>query len=271
MASDPFLQGDDIHLDLSGCPSLQPKPTMDSTFEDDRFAPLTGTGGVAARDLKAFLEEQSQRAQGPNQVHLGRETVGTLSHDAQGWACTFAFQGTRHVSRGKTSDDAAMAAARFILNFQPAIRELDVEEERVCELLASSGRAVEAAERYITRAIPRAGELGPKVLTDPAYAETCDKAVFFAWSRSRNDYSLSDRDFPKYLRRFARHKRLTLALCDSAYSAYQDELSRADQAAHSAPPQEREPDASDIEDMSDAQVDAAYKGVARELAQSYRR
>jgi hypothetical protein len=159
MTSDPFLQGDDIHLDLSGHPSLQPKPTIDSTFEDERFSPLTGTGGVAARDLKAFLEEQSHRAQGPNQVHLGRDTVGTLSHDAQGWTCTYQFQGKRYVSRGKSSDDAAMAAARFILNFQPAIRELSDEEERECELLASSGRAVEAAERYIARAIPRAGAL----------------------------------------------------------------------------------------------------------------
>jgi hypothetical protein len=94
--------------------------------------------------------------------------------------------------------------------------------------------------------------------------------VFFAWSRSRNDYSLADRDFPRYLNRYARHKRLTLALCDSAYSAYQDELTRADQAAHSEP-QEREPDASDLEEMNDAQIDAAYKGVAKELAASYRR
>jgi hypothetical protein len=258
--SDPFLKGDDVHLDLSGHPSLhRPLDEADTSFEDERFSRLSGPHGAASRELKAFLMEQANRPQAANQVNIGKGIVGTVTHDGQQFVCTYDFNGTTQETTGKTRDDAAMAAARFVLNWKPDIRELTDEEIQEVTWLAQSGSAVAAAERYIVHAIPRATELGEQILRDPKFSSTIDAAVLFAWTRSRNDYSLSDKDFPKYLKRYARHKRLTLALLDAAFDAWKHEPSEVE--GDPAP----EP-AIDFEEMDDAEVENTYKAVARASA-----
>jgi hypothetical protein len=147
----------------------------------------------------------------------------------------------------------------------PALLEvarLDLDEEEIQEVtwLAQSGNPVQAAEKYITYAIPRATELGERILRDPRFSSTIDAAVLFAWTRSRNDYSLSDRDFPKFLKRYARHKRLTLKLIDAAFDAWNNEPNEVE--AEAAP----QPDAINFEEMDDAQIEGTYKAVARASA-----
>jgi hypothetical protein len=263
--SDPFLQGEEVNLDLTSYPSLH-QPLADESFEDDRFSPLSGSGGVASRELRAFLEQQTNRPQGPSQVNLGKNIIGTIAHDGQQYTCAYEFNGTRYVSKGKTRDDAAMAGARFILNWKPEVRELDEKELQLVAWIAQSGNAVAAAEKYIVLAIPAASALGERVLTDPKYAATVDAAVLYAWTRSRNDYTLSDREFPRFLKRYARNKRLTLALCDAAFAS----MKQAQSERLTTPP-DPELDAPDFEAMDDEQVESAYRGVAHQLAKSYRR
>lgn len=268
-AHDPFWVDDGFSpIDLRGLPTMQPLVgESNSSWIDEQFAPLDERGsGAGARDLKAFIEEQVNRAQGPNQVHLGNDVIGELKQDADGWFCQYQFNGARHITRGSSADDAAVRAARYVQNWQPDTRDLSAEEEQLVTWMAQSGKAVQAAEKYIRLAIPRAGELGEKVLTAPKFAATVDEAVFFAWSRARNDYSLADKDFPKYLKRFARHKRLTLAVCDAAFQSYQDELNKAEREAMFQPPVERMPEQSDLEQMSDDEINRSYRSVAAALA-----
>lgn len=261
---DPFLQGGGYaNVDLSGHPSLQ--GLSEETFENPDV-PLCGSGSPDARELRAFLEQEVNRAQGPGQVNLGKNVIGKVAHDGKEWLCDFTYQGKLRRTKAAAYDDAVMQASRFVFNRRPEIRKLGEDEEQLVTWLAQSGKAVEAAEKYIRCAIPRAGELGERVLTDPKYAETIDEAVFFAWSRSRNDYSLADKDFPRFLKRYARHKRLTLALCDAAFSAHAEELKKHERDALFAPAQEREPEAEDFEAMSDSQISEQYKAVAKEFA-----
>jgi len=262
---DPFLQGGDVdRVDLRGSPSLQ--PIEDATCEDERFAPLSGSGSSDAKELRAFLEHEANRVQGPGQVNLGKNVIGKVVHNGKEYVCDFTIGGKPYRTKAAAHDDCVMQASRFVFNRRPDIRELDAEEEQLCTWLAQSGKPVEAAEKYIALAIPRAGELGERVLTEPKFAATVDKAVFFAWSRATDAYSLSDREFPKFLMRYARHKRLTLTLCDSAFQSYQDEVKKAERDALFAAQPERQPEAADFEAMSDSQVDAQYKAVAKAVA-----
>jgi hypothetical protein len=267
LASDPFTHGDDLHIDWSGVPSMRPLMEQDTSWIDDEFAPLDTRGsGIGSQDLKAFIEQEATRAQGPGQVNLGKDVIGKVVHDGKEWLCNFTYEGKLRRTKAASYDDCVMQAARFVFNHQDHVRQLTAEEEQLVTWTAQSGKAVQAAERYIRFAIPRAGELGERVLTDPRFSETVDAAVFFAWSRARNDYSLSDRDFPKFLKRFARHKRMTLAICDSAYQRYLEAAKRAERTALLTTAPEPEPTAEDFDEMSDTQIDAAYRGIARELA-----
>jgi hypothetical protein len=150
-----------------------------------------------------------------------------------------------------------MSGARFVLNWKPEVRELDAKELQLVAWIPQSGKPMEAAEKYITLAILRAIELGERILSDPRYAPTIDAAVLFAWTRSRNDYTLSDRDFPKFLKRYARHKRLTMAFPDHAFTAWKNET----EVESIAP--DPEPDAPDFEGMDYAEVEKTYRTVAR--------
>src|SRR5258708_3294837 len=266
IARDTFLQdGGFEQLDTRGIPSLQ---DGDSNWIDDEFAPLDTRGsGIGSRELKAFIEQESVRAQGPGQVNLGKDVIGKVVHDGKEWLCDFTYQGKLRRTKAASYDDCVMQAARFVFNHKPDIRELTAEEEQLVTWVAQSGRddAGElAAEKYLSFAITNAGALGMRVLTDPKYAATVDEAVFYAWSRARNDYTLSDRDFPKFLKRFARHKRLTLAVCDAAWQSYLGAAKRAERAALLTPAPEPEPTAKDFDEMSDTQINAAYKRIPPE-------
>jgi hypothetical protein len=269
MLADPFI-GPDSQIDWSGCPSVN--TIADADFDGHSMAPLTGVGGEDASALRRFLEAEFSREQGGSHVQLGNVMTGPVSGELteapDGWTCTYEFDGARYVSKGRTREDAAMAAARYVQNYMPDTRELTAEEEQTCAWLAECGKPVESAEQYLRYAIPRAGVLGMKVFTDQTFAAVIEEAVFFAWSRSRNDYSLADTDFPHYLARFAKHKRLTLAICDAAWTKYQADSAKAEREALFQP--EAQPDsqtvAAGLEEMSDAQIDAAMKSVTRMAA-----
>ena len=265
IARDAFLQdGGHEQLDTRGIPSLQ---DGDSNWIDEEFAPLDTRGsGLGSRDLKAFIEQESVRAQGPGQVNLGKGVIGKVFHDGKEWLCDFTYQGKLRRTKSASYDDCVMQAARFVFNHKPDIRELTAEEEQLVTWIAQSGRpdaGTLAAEKYLSFAITNAGALGMRVLTDPKYAETVDEAVFYAWSRATDSYSLSDRDFPKFLKRFARHKRLTMSICDTALQAYQEAAKRAERAALLTPAPEPEPTAEDFDSMSDEQLEAQLHRVAR--------
>lgn len=268
--SDPFMASDGFaQIDLRGCPSMTPLLESEESW-DDGFAPLDTRGsGAGSRDLKAFIEHETVRAQGPGEVNLGKGVIGKVVHDGKEWLCDFTYQGKLRRTKAADYDDCVMQASRFIFNHRPDIRKLDAEEEQLVTWIAQSGRPDAgplAAEKYLSFAITNAGALGMRVLTDPKYAETVDEAVFYAWSRATDSYSLSDREFPKFLRRFARHKRLTMSVCDAAWIAYKSEVAAQERAALFEQPAERAPERGDIENLTDDEVKRTYQAVAREFA-----
>lgn len=260
IASDPFLKGSDVNLDLSGFPSLQ--PLADTSFEDEQFAPLSGSGSQDARDLRAFIEDQATRAHGPDQVNLGQGVVGNVVHDGHEWVCDFKFQGKLLRTRKVSRDDCVMEACRHIHNYRPDIRKLSESELRSVALVAQSGDAAAAAEKYLMYAIPSAGELGEKIFTDPRFADVIDTAVWTAWAYSHDDYSLSDREFRRFAKDRCKNKRYTVSLLDSTWEVYKAELQKTERAKLFEPRPEPEPEAGDFEAMTDAQVEAQYRSVA---------
>ena len=264
IASDPFLKGDDVHLDLGGFPSLQ--PLTNETFEDDKFAPLSGSGSSDARDLRTFIEQEANRAQGPDEVSLGKGVVGKITHDGQQWICDFNHQGKQMRTRDVSRDDCLMKASRYVFNHRPDVRKLDENELRTVAMMAQCGDAAAAAEKYLKFAIPNIGELGEKVFTDPRFADVIDTAVWTAWAYSHDDYSLGDREFRRYAKDYCKNKRYTLTLLDNAWAAYKSEVQKAERDKLFAPEPEPAPRAADFEAMGDSQIDLQYKAVAKAFA-----
>jgi hypothetical protein len=260
VASDPFLKGDDVNLDLRGFPSMQ--PLEDTSFEDEKFAPLSGSGSADAKDLRAFLEQETNRAQGPGEVNLGKGVVGKVAHDGQQWTCDFTHQGKLLRTKDVSREECMMKASRYVFNYRPDIRKLNETELREVAMMAQGGDAATAAEKYLMYAISAAGELGEKIFTDSRFEGVIDQAVWTAWAYSHDDYSLSDREFRRYAKDHCKGKRFTLTLLDSAWTAYKVELQKQARAKLFEPQPEREPNKEDFEEMTDAQVEAQYRSVA---------
>ena len=102
-------------------------------------------------------------------------------HDGKEWLCDFSYGGKLRRSKAASYDDCVMQAARFVFNHKPDIRQLTAEEEQLVTWLAQSGKTVQAAEKYIRFAIPRATELGEH----RSYRETCVKLTNSDDSSSR--------------------------------------------------------------------------------------
>jgi len=94
-------------------------------------------------------------------VHLGTdgdmEVVGDLREENGEWVCEYQFQGAQCIAKAKSRDDAAMNAARHVMNHRPDTRELTAEEEQACAWLAECGKPVESAEQYLRYAISARG------------------------------------------------------------------------------------------------------------------
>src|SRR5260221_13527417 len=132
LASDPFTHGDDLHIDWSGVPSMRPLMEQNTSWIDEEFSQLDERGsGIGSRDLKAFIEQESVRAQGPGQVNLGKDVIGKVVHDGKEWLCDFTYQGKLRRTKAAEYDECVMAAARFVFNHKPDIRELNAAEEQV--------------------------------------------------------------------------------------------------------------------------------------------
>jgi hypothetical protein len=274
-ATDPWIS-DDIQIDWSGVPSMRPLP-QDESFIDSRFSPLSNSadeylmrGGDKAQGLRAFVEQETSRATAPNAVNLGKGIVGKVSHDGQQYACEFAVDGKAYRTKATVYDDCVMQAARFLFNRKPDIRELTAEEKQLVIWTAQGGRALDAAQKWVELSCPGATE--QQLMSDPKYLRVFDEGAWYGWAYSHNEYSLSDKEFPRYLKKFARGKTLSLALIDSAFGAYKAETSAAQRSALFNPQPQPEPELNQqtivdgLEEMSDAQLNDTMKRYVRSQA-----
>jgi len=259
-------------IDLSGCPSAQDWP-KDASFIDDRFAPMDTTGsGHGSAGLKKFIAEQAAEGEGASVVHVGDNAFRVFSKDGQ-WHADGEVGGKRH--RYSAPDrDALLGKLMKLAARRDTIKKLSELQLLEVARIAGTGDRVAAINRYLEYAVPQA--LADKyddpneIVNDPALRTFMDSACEYVWLNSRLDATDSE-DWQDYKAQFVGQRPVSCALLDHAWSEFSSSRNRLVFAPSVKEEPEPQPVAADIENMTDAEIDATYKGVARSFAQSGRR
>ena len=96
-----------------------------------------------------------------------------------------------------------------------------------------------------------------------------DGVCEYVWHHSRLDASDSE-DWQDYKSQYVGNRPVSCQLLDNAWTEFSSSRNRL-VFAHLKEEPEPQPVAADLENMTDAEINATYKGVARSFAQSGRR
>ena len=260
-------------IDLSGCPSAQDWP-KDASFIDDRFAPMDTTGsGHGSAGLKKFIAEQAAEGEGASVVHVGESEFRIFYRDGV-WNADGEANGKRH--RYTASDKDTLMGKLVVLAKQTAIHDLTRGEQLQVIRLCQNGQKHEAIGYYLNLALGQGRYADDaNVITNPELLPLMNEIAEFTWFHSTPQAQDTD-EWHAYKEEFLHGRPVTHDLLDAAFEAFQDHQKQNRYTLLSSQVEEPKPVdpravAASLEEMTDAQVDAAYKGVARELAQSYGR
>jgi hypothetical protein len=237
IASDPFLSGNDVHLDLTSYPHLI--PLADAPDENDEFAmPDRTSKGLGSADLKKFL------------ANPDRESVAELhdesllkKYDEQHGSGTVVYaggapfkvteRGGKWHAQGKvngqlhrfTADtrDALYPKITSAVN-QNTVKDLTRSQELEVIRLCQSGRQNEGIARYLEGRIGQergASYDSPTELTsDPALLPVLNECASFTWFHSRPDVQDSP-EFQSFADAYLAERPVTHQLLDAAWDAFQ--------------------------------------------------
>jgi len=282
--SDPFLAGNDVHLDLTTYPHLM----ADKPEEKDEFAPVDTRGmGLGSSALKRFLtapdREAIQELRDPDALrkfdleHGSGETV---------YASNIPFEITRRdnkwFAKGKTPDGtvhrfSADTRDSLFPKISRAVREntvralTDAERLQVVRI-AQAGDTQGAIVRYLRFAIGE--ERGSnyadhtEMLGDPALAELFDDAAILTWFAARPNVRDSEA-WSNFLVDYAGNRPLSHGLLDGAWAAFEKQQHTS---ALFAPVRETEKPATQrqLDDLDDASVERLITDTKKQFARDVR-
>jgi hypothetical protein len=258
-------------IDLSGCPSAQEWP-KDASFIDDRFAPMDTTGsGHGSAGLKKFIAEQVAEKTEPSTVHVAGQPFKVYFDNV--WHGDGTLNGQRH---RMTANDREQLLGKLMNLAKQAIRELTRAEQLAVIRMCQNGQKHEAIGYYLNLALGQSRYADDAdVITNPGLLPLMNEIAEFTWFHSTPQAQDTD-EWHTFKDDFLNDRPVTHDLLDAAFEAFQEHQKQSRYTLLSSQVEEPKPVdpravAASLEEMTDAQVDAAYKGVARELAQSYRR
>jgi len=193
------------------------------------------------------------------------------------WHADGEVRGKRH--RYSAADKNALYSKLMKLAARKdAIRELtELTEPELLTVarIAATGNRPAAINQYLKFAIPESFaeryDDPNEVVNDPSLRGFMDAVCEYVWHHSRLDASDSD-DWQDYKAQFVGQRPVSCQLLDHAWTEFSSSRNRLVFApAPGTKEPEPQPAAADIENMTDAEIDATYKGVARSFAQSGRR
>jgi hypothetical protein len=265
--SDPFLKGDDVHLDTSQFPHLT--PLTEQTFEDDKFAPLIGSGSQDAKDLRKFLTEQAAEQEGPAVAHVGDSEFRVSFKDGQ-WHADGEVAGKRH--RYSAADrNALLSKLMKLVARKDTIQQLTEPQLLEVARIAGAGDRVGAINRYLEYAVPQAladKYDGPhQIVNDPALRSFMDDVCEYVWLNSRLDATDSE-DWQDFKAQFVGQRPVSCALLDNAWTEFSNKRNRL---VFAEPP--RDTDAAPavperLDDLSDDAVDKLMSSTKREYVRA---
>jgi hypothetical protein len=286
--SDPFLAGEDVHLDLTSYPHLIPQAER----ENDNFAMPDTMGsrgsGTGSSALKRFItapdREAVQELRDPEALKKFDEQhgIGTVVH-ASGipfkvierdskWHAKGTVNGQLHRFTGD-SKDALYAKIMSAVN-QNTIRALTDAERLQVVRIAASGDTRTAIVRYLEFAIgeERASRYPDptEMLGDPALVEIFDDAAMVTWFAARPNVNDSD-EWAAFLDNYAGNRPLSHSLMDGAWAAFEKQkhtgLLFSNVRERKA---EKPPTVAQIDDLDDASVNRLMIDSKREYVRQVR-
>jgi hypothetical protein len=249
-------------LDLSGFPHLM--PLHDETFADDRFAQGHKTHNGAA-DLRAFLAEQVNEQTPTSVVHAGGCQFRVSYHDGA-WHADGDVNGARR--RFTDADREALLGKLGQIAKQNPYRELTESQKLEVIRLAQSGDRLSAIGTYLKHSIGEAGmskyNSPIEAMYDPALVPIMSKCAEFVWFHS-NSHAVDSPEWHAYKDRVLAGRPVTIELLQAIWMRWQVYLE--DRPAPQ--PQADEPeDVLDLNDLSDEEIETAYKATVRASARS---
>ena len=276
--SDPFLAGDEIHLDLSAYPHLS--PLADAPIDDEQFAPIDSSGmGVGSSALKRFLDAPDREAiEGLRDPELLKKYDEEHGDGTTVYASNIPFQvyqrGGKWRAKGTTPDgqlhrftadtrDGLFPKISAVVS-ENTVRELTDSERLQVVRQAQSGDPHGAIRLYLEFSIGqrRASSYQGvnELLADPRLAEVFDDCSMLTWFASRPKVEDSD-EFQEFLQRYRGGRPLNHDLLDGAYQSFIEKNHRLVFAPIPGAP-EATPVKS-LDDLSDAEINSTYESVAR--------
>lgn len=289
------------NLDLSACPSIA--EITDGNFHDERFAPLATDGAVGAGALKQWLRDAQRPAHRDNAevsalldqaVRNGQ--LPARGDDPETDAKVYIVNGDRvRVERGKdglwqtgyrgklylsdTRDGVAVAVSRDCILREPSGSDrLRIARGVAAVYDATSSEQAQAV--FLAGVVEYCKAVGAPdnehELAQLKYLPLVNKAVHYCWRQIRPGFS-GGSDWETFLPQYAGERPYSIALLDSARSAYESALQAEQrlgampQPRAAAPVEAEAPSADDLENLSDDAVRDLLRGVRKEAIRQTRR
>jgi len=286
--SDPFIS-EDSHIDLSAYPWLT--PLADAPVEDEEFGGLVNESRVNLR--KALTDMVEKEGRDPEVAHVlaeaGLENPSlpatvyiadkpfTIVFEQGLWRGEGVLNRMRHRLTAKSRDELINKLMALARKVKRETVEEELTEAQLLEVgrIAGTGDRVGAIYRYLKYAIPESFaekyDDPNEGVNDPSLRRLTDLVCEFVWLHSRLDASDSD-EWQDFKAQYVGNRPISCQLLDNAWTEFSSSRNRL---VFAPAPGTKEPEplpaAADIENMTDAEIDATYKGVARSFAQGGRR
>lgn len=281
--SDPFADG--ANLDLSQYPYIREENRASVVRADKDDVHLVADGSHT--NLLKNVEQMIERDGGDREIADvlkagGIENPRALSvFNIEGQSITISYSGGCWVGEGivgdkkrrLTSTDREQLLGKFAALARKSKRETiqELTEGQLTEVARMAQRdRVAAINIYLGHAFPQGyaeNNDADQIVNDPRLANFLAHVCSFVWLNSRLDATDSE-DWRDFAAQFCGDRPVSCALLDNAWAAFTDSRNRlifTDLPRHT---QEEAPAAAErLDDLSDDEINATYKGVARAFAQ----
>jgi len=292
--TDPFNDPTDPfnNIDLSNFQLSEGLKTIDEDAPDiddpaDPFNNLqSDTPADSSKELKNAIEklgkdpeviqEIGRDLKDPTLANYGEEKIihvngiaGRIWYENGEWVLSLPVTENRVRKELRVNAPTAEEAVNKILEYfqKPVvqkIRELSDKERLEVARMAATNTADAingAIGLHFAYAVPKARNASldqiRTLASHPFYADVVNESVFFCWSHAHPGYSLTDKEFPKWLRKFLRGKAYTINSVNHAYTVYLKEKQQASNRALFEPVVEKEPTSAEIQqDLNDLDNEA---------------
>jgi len=255
--SDPFLQGDDVHLVEENRHSLKAGILALSNSRDAEISQHLRAANIEDPTMPKTFYLNGDKAT----VYLGNDGTWRVTRYQDGKQASVQFPDA------KNREEAQTQAAKYFARDTVKIRALSKEEELYVIRLCQLKQIQDAISNYLYF---RCGELDRPVIDDPRYTPVSNDCVWFVFEHSTPEFNEDSRVFMENF--LANRKILNLDLLKAAFDAYQTEHARTGLSLlpRPNPIETQAPEQIDLDSLADDEIEKLTAETLRAHAKGRR-